>query len=1195
MSENLRMAAIVLVFVVLGAILWGFVSRTSDEPTVEQIAETPELKHRVAAVPEFDFDDAPDHRAAEQTDVLDHGEIDEAEVDAEDSTEKSGSTKRKARGTGKIDGEVTMTDGADIPDDLVVTLHFVPDNARYDGATNTVHATTAVDGEAKFNFEKLPMGQYVLFGQSADYTGTSNRTLSVGGREYTVGLSLYPAASISGSVVNDSGEALSDAHVFVAGYLSGGSDLKADLYRSRASGVSANENGEYVMVNLQVRTPALQYRLLAMAPGYAPKITELYPTAANDVQIVLSEGGNVSGTVVNLATGGTMPNVPISATADFAMATKEMRTDENGAFVFEGLSSGTHHFDVKQENLVVSSESLSLEVSAAQVIDDLLINVQVGAMVAGRVYDSDTDVGVADVTISARPVDIPVAERKETKTDANGYYLIQGMHAGNYRVEYSEIKNYPRDKSWEDRKEVVTALGQRLAGVDFSVAQGLSVSGTVVDTRGDPINQAWVNGSIRNGNTRDSGQSGESGNFSIYGFNPNTTVSLNVSANEFARELKSVKIENESVSGVRIVMDPEGKISGVVVDASGRPLPSVSLYARDKGSNEWGGSSDDSNAQGEFELERLKAGTYFIKPSVNNSYSSNDPTLETVTLARGQHLEGVRIVWRERDGSYQISGNVTDDLGDVISGARVFAYGRGAGGQIQGTSGPEGNYVLPNLEEGSYTLNFQSQKHTPQNLQQIEAGSTNASVVMTRTGSITGTIVDGLTGDPVTDFNLLLLNGQYQSHMEQQFKRYHHAEGEFSVDGAYPNQPVSIMVRATGYAETLVPVDGVRSGDTVSNVLVSMAGENTVNGVVVDQRGNRLSGASIFKGPIPRNEYERDRGVKARSDSNGEFTLGGLSRGEIVISAYLKGLSSDTQTVNIGSGNNRVQFVLPEGASVEGVVTVDGVPAPNVSINGNIFNGENGQSGFNLRGTTDEDGRYLIGGLPGGRGSVQANLNQGGENRNMSAQIEVATGMTTEVNFPFESATSSVEGYIMISETEMGSGRVNLTINTGGNTESRFQEVSGDGYYLFESLPAGTVGLQGRGASMQRQKSVSAELGENENIRLDLKMYGGTTIHCLAANPPSGMVVFAAVLRGDTVVPTELDMGFFQMLGTTMVGQAQVTNGVGTIGGVENGSYLVLMVAYSGTADGVDFSTMRVATTPVVVQDQPELEVEVSF
>ncbi|MFP6583884.1 MAG: carboxypeptidase regulatory-like domain-containing protein, partial [Candidatus Hydrogenedentota bacterium] len=820
--------------------------------------------------------------------------------------------------------------------------------------------------------------------------------------------------------------------------------------------------------------------------------------------------------------------------------------------------------------------------------------VQIGAMVAGRVYDSDTDLGVANVTITARPENIPVAERKETNTDANGYYLIQGMHAGNYRVEYSEIKNYPRDMRWEDRKEVVTALGQRLAGLDFPVRQGISISGTVVDTRGDPVNQAWINGSIQNGNTRDSGQSDESGNFSIYGFNPNTTVSLNVSANEFARELESVKIENESVSGVRIVMDPEGKISGVVVDASGRPVPSVSLYTREKDSNDWGGS-DDSNAQGEFELEQLKAGTYYIKPSVNNSYSSNDPTLETVTLARGQHLEGVRIVWHERDGSYQISGNVTDDQGNAISGARVYAYGGGGGGQIQSTSGPEGNYVLQNIEAGMYTLNFQSQKHTPQNLQQIDAGSSNANVVMTRTGSISGTIVDGINGEPVTDFNLLLVNGQFQSHMEQQFKRYHHADGEFTLEGAYPNQSVSIMVRATGYAETTIPVAGVHSGDTVSNVLISMEGESTVSGVVVDQRGNRLSGVSIFKGPLPRNEWERDRGVKVRSNFDGEFTMGGLSRGEMTISAYLKGLSPDTQAVNIGSGTNKIQFVLTEGASIEGVVTVDGKPAPNVSIYGNIFDGSDGQRGFDVRGTTDDAGFYSIGGVPEGRGSVSANLSRGGENRNMSVQIEVATGMTTEVNFIFESATSSVEGYIMISETETSSGRVSLSINTGGNTESRYQEVSGDGHYLFESLPAGTVSLRAWGGSTQRQKSVSAELGENESIRLDLKMYGGTTIHCLVANPPADKVVFAAILQGDTVVPAKLDMGFFQMLTTAMVGQAQVTNGVGTVGGIENGSYLVLIVAYSAAPDGVNFSSMQVATTPVVVQDQPELEVEVSF
>src|SRR5712691_2332104 len=69
----------------------------------------------------------------------------------------------------------------------------------------------------------------------------------------------------------------------------------------------------------------------------------------------------------------------------------------------------------------------------------------------------------------------------------------------------------------------------------------------------------------------------------------------------------------------------------------------------------------------------------------------------------GLWLMAANPVWAQL-GTATISGNVTDSSGAVVVGANVSAANNGTGFQRQTTTNPQGQYNLPGLNPGSYSL-----------------------------------------------------------------------------------------------------------------------------------------------------------------------------------------------------------------------------------------------------------------------------------------------------------------------------------------------------------------------------------------------------------------------------------------------------------------------------------------------------------
>jgi hypothetical protein len=1182
MNEKVRMLAIVAALVVVGAVLWNvqFLS-LPDRGSEEDEANRPVTDSVPNAVP-------PKPAAAPLEDTTeDPPELTEKRPAPEVTLAKNS----QRGGRGKLSGTITTIDGTPIPADLVVTLHYIPDEARYDAGFDTVYATLEIDGKKEYEFTNLPFGQFTLFGTSATHSGTFNRKLSAQNREYTTGLSLYPATFISGSVVNTEGEAITNGHVFVTGWETGGRDVKANLYRSRGSEVATDEAGAFYMNNLQQRTP--KYRLLAVAPGYAPSVTDLVPIGTTGVQIVLSGGASVSGHVVNQDTNDPAAGIPVVFATEYLLTGQEQTTDEEGAFQFDNLSAGTHRVAVTEDALVVTTDTREVDLNPGQILESIIVHIRTGGSVAGRIYDSESEMGIAGASIQAYPNDTTVAETKTGTSDASGRYVIEGLRDAAYRVNYQSVKGYPENRSYQDRKEIVASIGQRMDNIDFALSRGLRVAGRVVDQDGRPVEEASVRGESDQRNFYESTRTDVNGRFELYGISDGMNVEFVARAKGFAYNKMSTTYDAASPAEVEIVLTQEAKISGTLVDEFGNPAGGVNVYAvvgRDWDRRD----SNTTSAAGEFIFEGLAPDQYDIKHQPRSGYLSyEDPLLETVTLKEGEHLKGLHLkLPTQVDSGIAIFGRVTNDIGEPVSGADVRAYGRNGGGSMNGLTDDNGEYRLTNAKKGMYQLNFDKDKHTNGYINQIEVGSEPIDFVLQREAGVSGRIV-GPNHQPITDFSVALVNGGYNFNRARDLKRFTHEEGLFTVDGGRTDQEITVLARSEGYADTQVPLGKLQPGEVRQDVLVQMQVENIVAGLVVDSDGNPVSGAGIYRGQVPRNDYERENSKAATSSREGRFELKGIPSGTNIFSAAKPGLSPAQVVLQITDRKTVLTMTLAAGASIEGYVTVNGNPLADAQLYGSIQSADqDSRVNVNSQGRTDDKGYFKMSGLPEGTGSLSVSTpSSQGSRRNMSKSFETANGMSTQVDFDFVPASSAIEGYIFLGENEPGPGRVNVSITKDGVSESQYKDVDSTGYFLLEPLPAGTYSLRLYNADGYRGSTKTGELGENETLRIDFNMYGLTDIVC-TVHYPNADEVMVGTINGTRAVEGEMSLVDASEVLRDVQNRKSVRDGAVTIPQLENGTYTVVMMAVktNGTERTVDFRSKT-----VVVEDQGEIALEFSL
>ncbi len=431
-------------------------------------------------------------------------------------------------------------------------------------------------------------------------------------------------------------------------------------------------------------------------------------------------------------------------------------------------------------------------------------------------------------------------------------------------------------------------------------------------------------------------------------------------------------------------------IEGNVRDGSGSPIGGAKVRAH-------------LHSWGEFESFSLTAetdssGTYGFynlpAANVNLSVKADGYTRlkrERIKLGRDERITGIDFTLQE---GLAISGRVQDSNAEPLKGIGVTAkpeYDEGLPkpnfrqATVTVQTGEDGRYTVPSIEEGSYTVKTSSKQYIPEEITNVAAGSQNVDFTLRGGGSLSGTVRDKTSGQPIEKAYISI-------EAEQSTKRRTSAKtdenGSYKIStldtGSY-----TLKATAKGYMKATRPGVTVRVGQATDGINFSLLPQPRIRGTVTLEGGGvakgtelRLSSAGSFiTGLTGRLFYGKADGV---ADEYGRYEIvKGKPGKRYIVTAYLPGyVSAVSEPFQLVPGRDQegVDFSLKKGCSLSGRVTdekqnpVSGAKVKTGKKGGfGPFDSDLGTSSAKGQGIalTDDTGNFTLSGIEPGSYKIQ--------------------------------------------------------------------------------------------------------------------------------------------------------------------------------------------------------------------------------
>ncbi len=481
-----------------------------------------------------------------------------------------------------------------------------------------------------------------------------------------------------------------------------------------------------------------------------------------------------------------------------------------------------------------------------------------------------------------------------------------------------------------------------LRRIRVELEQGITVSGRVVDELGSGVkgvtvwadDGASVTGHRQHGLT----QSDSDGRFSLDHL-PRCTARIFPLAMEFARSAAvTIDASAGDVHGIVLEVVRGGTIEGRVTWPDGTEVESGEVVAS-------GSAYRNGKVRGgRFRIEGLGHDVFSIEIDAARG-GRVGRVVEREARVGGPPLDLVLV----EQEALELHGVVVDASHGAVRGAFIHLGSEDSAATHFARSGERGEFALPNVAPGEYSLMVTAEGYPPVELSTVLAPGTGPlRIVLVQGGHARGRVLDP-SGGPV--------EGAWVGD-ESVATNASHVLGASDAAGGFEVALVAARPRLValkrGYAASEAVELAVGPNEVVEGLVLVLRPSCSLEGRVLDDRGRPLAGAEIAARCQP--------SLMATSAADGSFSLAALPPGPLELVATHderpSWFVSTTVTLGPVSSTVELRFARAEPVRLRGRVTRAGIPCE-VRL---FFRGQGQTCGA----TSDADGRFeLTLGSPG--------------------------------------------------------------------------------------------------------------------------------------------------------------------------------------------------------------------------------------